>query len=525
MRRTPRSCFLVVIAVASLAACGAPADLPFDADPTGRAQEALTATENQRVPSDPLRSATAISLATTTLGKGTVIAGYASKPAGAPTAAWLFSPDAGVSWSEHRSDEEGEFQWPKAPVNDGHFAYYGDAPTMVALDAFPGVVVAVVSAYGTHASAVDAIALVSTDGGAHFKNPTLITTESYADMPGAAPVLEYVTAGPVLGSSGDAGTGVWALYRDHQTWFMRRLAYDVVSQRMKLAGKDARIPVLITKGFGDELTEPAGPSSILSSVNEKGEETVLVASSTHDNRLDTCPLVDSAAVRVNVEWRLSAARWSPTGGLIQGWDRNKSLASDDRWPRCLGAGTRLFKNSIRPVIAVDPVSHTVWSAHSESNYMGGAQIVVVRLAAPPANTFADLILSSKETDSGDPLPGIHDQWGPTLAILHPAGEVLPTIAVTWHDTRDDPASPGAKTSLWGGFSHSETMNPVEPLIFSVGRITPLSAGPQAVPWALTDFWGRYDGIAANPATGDFLVAWGDSRSGGKTEVWTSRIAP
>jgi hypothetical protein len=128
-------------------------------------------------------------------------------------------------------------------------------------------------------------------------------------------------------------------------------------------------------------------------------------------------------------------------------------------------------------------------------------------------------------DSGGPLAGVHDQWGPSLAVIHPVGAVQPTVAVTWHDTRDDPASPGAKTSIWGAFSHSETMDPGSHLVFSAGRITPLTPGPQAVPWALTDFWGRYDGIAANPATGDFLVAWGDSRSGGKTEVWTSRIAP
>ncbi|MFS8068414.1 MAG: hypothetical protein ACMG6S_18810, partial [Byssovorax sp.] len=128
MRRMHLSCCASVIVLASVAACGAPDDSPFDAEPLGTAPEALKATANQNIPSDPSRSAAAISLATTTLGNGTTVAGYASKPTGAPTAAWSFSPDAGVSWSAHRSDEAGEFQWPEAPVNDGTFAYYGDAP-------------------------------------------------------------------------------------------------------------------------------------------------------------------------------------------------------------------------------------------------------------------------------------------------------------------------------------------------------------------------------------------------------------
>lgn len=526
MRRTPRSCFAFVIVLASVAACGAPDDSPFDAEPPGTAPEALKTTANQNIPSDPSRSAAAISLVTTALGTGTTVAGYASKPAGAPTAAWSFSPDAGVSWTAHRSDEAGEFQWPEAPVNDGPFAYYGDAPTLVALDAFPGVVVAVVSAYGNHASAVDAIALVSTDGGAHFKNPTLITTESYADMPGAAPVLEYVTAGAVIGSSGGAGAGVWTLYRDHQVWFMRKLAYDVASQSMKLSGADARIPVSITKNYKDDpLTEPAGPSSILSYINEKGEETVLVASSTHDNRLDTCPLADPQSTGIEVQWRLSTAQWSSTGGLLEGWGKSRSLGEDLSWPRCIGAGGRFFKNIIRPVITVDPENYTIWAAHNESRYKSGSEIIVYRVGGPFVQSYADRILSSALTDSGDPLPGVHDQWGPTLAILHAAGEPFPTVALTWHDTRDDPASPGAKTSLWGAFTHSDSLEMFLTLDFTVGRITPLAPGPQAVPWALTDIWGRYDGIVASPATGDFLVAWGDNRAGGKTQIWTSRIAP
>lgn len=528
MRRTPRSCFAVVIALGSLAACGAPDELPFDAEPVATATEAFTATANQKASGDSSRGATAVSLVTTMLGKGTAVAGYASKPAGAPTAAWSFSPDAGVSWSAHRSDEAGEFQWPAAPVNDGPFAYYGDAPTLVALEAFPGVVVAVVSAYGEHASAVDAIALVSTDGGAHFKNPTLITTESYADRPGAAPVLEYVTAGPVVGTSGGAGEGVWTAYRDHQAWFMRKLAYDPASQRMKIAGEDTRIPISMIKHSGDALTEPAGPSSILAIINTNGEEVVQVAWSSYDNRLDTCPSAAPRSTPWRVEWNVAAAQWSSTVGLVGGWLKGKSLFDDNYWPRCLGAGGRFFKNTIQPRLAADPVSHTVWAATNSSDGKSGTSISIYRLAEHPfdATTLGDWILRSTKQENGDPLLGVHDQWGPTLAVLRSVGDALPTIAVTWHDTRDDPASPGLTTTLWGGFSHSEAVADMfAPIVFSVGRVTPLSANAQPVPWALSDFWGRYDGIAASPATGDFLVAWSDSRAGGKTEIWTSRITP
>lgn len=525
MRRTPCKSFAFIIALASLAACGAPESLTFNAEPTATATEALKTTANQKVSGDSSRSATTATLAITTLGKGTAVAGYASKPSGAPTAAWSFSPDAGVTWSEHRSDEQGDFQWPAAPVNDGPFAYYGDAPTMIALDAFPGVVVAVVSAYGTHAAAVDAVALVSTDGGAHFKNPTLITTESYADKPGAAPVLEYLTAGPVVGTSGGAGAGVWALYRDHQVWFMRKLAYDAASQSMKIAGADARIPVKIEEDSGKESRYPVGPSSIVAAIDATGDEIVHVAWASYDNRLDTCPIVPANLAKIIVEWGYASAYWSPAVGIVGDWQPKHSLGYDDFWPRCIGAGTRLFKNTVRPVIAVDPVSQSVWTAYVTGSFTDGSQINVDRTSTVTNNTFGQYVLFSTLTDTGDPLPGVHDQWAPTLAILHAPGGALPTIAVTWRDTRDDPASPGTHTSLWGGFSHAETMNPIEPLAFSVGRITPLSLGPQAVPWALTDFWGRYDGIAADPTTGDFMVAWADNRGGGKTQVWTSRIAP
>lgn len=338
-------------------------------------------------------------------------------------------------------------------------------------------------------------------------------------------MLEYVTAGPVLGVSGGAGAGVWALYRDHQIWFIRKLVYDASSQSMKFVGADTRTPVETIRDNEKKLTQPVGPSSILSVINENGDEIVHVGWPSYDNRLDICPSPSTESSRADVEWWLARAQWSSTAGILGGWQPGYSFGHDTYWPRCIGAGTRFFKNTVRPVIAVDPVSRTVWGAHNANNLKNGSEIRIYRLAAPPANTFGDNILSSTMTDTGEPLYGVHDQWGPTLAILHAAGDELPTIAVTWHDTRDDPANPGATTSLWGGFSHSETKDPVEPIVFSVGRITPLSAGPQAVPWPLTDFWGRYGGIVAAPVKGDFLVAWSDNRGGGKTAIWTSRIAP
>lgn len=522
MQKIRRCRLPFLVALASLAACGAPDGVPVDRQPTGPAPQSFKASINQSASGDPSRSASTLSVATTTLGKGTAVIGYASKPVGAPTAAWSFSLDAGASWSAHRSDEEGEFHWPDPPVSSDSFAYYGDAPTMISLDAFPGVVVAVVSAYGTQAAAIDVILLLSTDGGAHFKDPRLVYTE-YLDQAGAAPAIEYVTAGPLIGSGEGAGATVWTLFRNHKYWAMHRYTYDPISQRLQTVIENYSPYINLNL---DETTNkiPTGPASILATFNAMGKETVYIAWPSYDNQFDTCPSQTPLSPTVDVRWRLSFASVVDKNNNLD-TSAGIDLDHDTSWPRCLGDGTELFKNNPRSALVMDPVSHTFWVAHNRSVAKAGSEVVVHRVPETLTNLVGGAPLSATLNDSGGALAGVHDQWAPSLALVHPVGALQPTVAVAWHDMRDDPASPGTRTSIWGAFTQSEAMDPAEPLVFSAGRITPLIPGPQAVPWALTDYWGRYDGMAANPATGDFLVAWGDNRSGGKTQVWTSRIAP
>src|SRR5512132_430375 len=317
--------------LASLAACGAPDEISFDPRPAGTAPQSFKASANQRASSDPSRSATAFSAATTMLGKGTAVIGYASKPIGAPTAAWSFSADAGVTWSDHRSDEEGEFQWPKPPVGNGLFSYYGDAPTMISLDAFPGVVVATVSAYGPNAAAIDVIVLVSTDGGAHFKNPVLVYSMAKPIAPGESPAIDYVTAGPLVGPGEGAGATVWTLFRNHELWRIHKYTYNPISERMETKTVFSDYVALNLDSTHNKV--PTGPASILASFDGMGMETIYVAWPSYDNHFDACPSSSPLSATVDVRWRLSYVPWTDGFGFEDYW-KAIDLGHDASWPRC-----------------------------------------------------------------------------------------------------------------------------------------------------------------------------------------------
>ncbi len=118
------------------------------------------------------------------------------------------------------------------------------------------------------------------------------------------------------------------------------------------------------------------------------------------------------------------------------------------------------------------------------------------------------------------------QWDPG-ATVSPVPEQQGNIAIyTW---REAAPADGYKVNYWGS-----SFTPLLPLNQTFFKVAQFAQPGIEVPWFQTnpiDYaampWGRYDGIAADPATGTFFAAWTDNRadapSNRRSNVWTTTI--
>ena len=122
-----------------------------------------------------------------------------------------------------------------------------------------------------------------------------------------------------------------------------------------------------------------------------------------------------------------------------------------------------------------------------------------------------------------------EQWGPAAATSTVPQSPGSIAVLTWREARRNAAM---KTFIYGA-----SFTPLLPLNWSFFNVSAATGPGQDIPWTQTgriDFitqsgWGKYDGVAGDPISGQFYAAWGDNRidqtAGARLNVWGATVNP
>jgi hypothetical protein len=476
---------------------------PLPSEQLGDEAEALTVVSNALASGAAMQATAYRETSVAIDGAGTAIvasidtdlpgATYCSHNAWAVSTNWN---SGSPTWTQHTSNLE---DWlPKPTLSDGSTShcYVGD-PTILATGPNGQFVY---TSLITNGLVQDAVIGVSTDSGASFKNPVVVSTgasgNGFVDQPIAAV---------------DRSSGViWYLWRQTSSpvqWYMRKMhvnagtgAIVFDTSPIKVMGTGAPAPLASAKSFTIGVGSP------------KTISTLWVAWPDSDDSGNQC-LPGSAGATLNTNWYVS--KTTDNGAT---WTQSASIYHDAAWPECVGPSNlgnvsgysnEYGENRNRPQFVYDDVDMTCFLAfnHSSAN---GTVIEVFRSGGGPWTSAYKV-----------PKPvALHDQWDPALGYVHKTGEIRGRLMVTWYDTRDDLVSNNkvsryAASSTDGGTTWTGT-----PLRISIGT---------GVPWVLRDDWVDYDGVAGNPVDGAFVAAWADMRNatsiGQYPSVWAAGLVP